>query len=283
MAILLVGVALPACAQPNEKMAQGKIAIGDRSIPEKIMPMPEQSEPKLPVLSIEKSSRVRMGMVQHVAATLYDADGTPFAPDGLEQAKNLKFYIIDRSMSDYQLVEPVQGKKPGEYEFTFGPFTGYDYTVWADVTPKGQSQVSVHAEIPGSKNCAAPCIDAREKYDAMRNGYAFFLSLDSQPVANTSNRIQVEVMDHDGQLIPVSRMSNIEIIGFYANDYGLFHVKPMTVQDGPMQFHAYLAHAGFIRLFATATISGQEIMVPFGIVVSDAGANSDSLMARRNK
>jgi hypothetical protein len=69
--------------------------------------------------------------------TLVTSTGKPVGPADLLVAHTQKLHllIVDPTLTDYQHVHPVPGRRPGEWTFQFAPRFGGLYRLFADFTP----------------------------------------------------------------------------------------------------------------------------------------------------
>jgi len=69
--------------------------------------------------------------------TLVTSTGKPVGPADLlvSHTQKLHLLIVDPTLTDYQHVHPVPGRRPGEWTFEFAPRLGGLYRLFADFTP----------------------------------------------------------------------------------------------------------------------------------------------------
>ena len=69
--------------------------------------------------------------------TLVTSTGKPVGPSDLlvSHTQKLHLLIVDPTLTDYQHVHPVPGRRPGEWSFQFAPRLGGLYRLFADFTP----------------------------------------------------------------------------------------------------------------------------------------------------
>jgi len=99
----------------------------------------------LPVVAVRSpvtmtvTSEAEPAVRQTVQATLtlVTSTGKPVGPADLLVAHTQKLHllIIDPTLTDYQHVHPVPGRRPGEWTFQFVPRLGGLYRLFADFTP----------------------------------------------------------------------------------------------------------------------------------------------------
>jgi hypothetical protein len=223
---------------------------------------------------------VMAGKEQQLTLRLTDKTGAPLPPERLDvvHTQVVHLLILDQSLSDYQHVHPRPGKEQGSYSFSFTPKTGHDYRVWVDMTPKGGQQVYIPVSLKGTAACKTSCVDTKQVLSLRRGGRSFSLSFDRKVRKGIPSMATLSVTDSNGQ--PVKRLEPVmgayaHVVGITETGNGIAHVHPMGEEPAadtdrgcsPLTFHIEPKQAGFLKIWAQLVIDGEEIFVPFGIIV----------------
>ena len=227
--------------------------------------------------SLAPAEALEAGKTTQVVGTLL-RDGKPLTFADLKEVHTRKLHllVIDPSLTDYQHIHPLPGKKPGEYVFDFTPKLAAHYRAWADITPLSGAHAYVRADM-GAPLPAAAHVDKLQSYEASQDGLQLKLSFDMPPQAGKAAMGQV-VITKDGkpftQLEPV--MGAFAHIVAFSEDYqDILHVHPMGKEPqapeerggSVLEFHIEPKVSGFIKLFVQLRIDGKDVFVPFGVDV----------------
>ncbi len=88
-------------------------------------------------MTVTANAEPAAGQTAGAALTLVTSTGKPVGPADLLVAHTQKLHllIVDPTLTDYQHVHPVPGRRPGEWTFQFIPRFGGLYRLFADFTP----------------------------------------------------------------------------------------------------------------------------------------------------
>jgi hypothetical protein len=204
-------------------------------------------------------------------------NGKPLEVDSLKLVHTQKFHllVVDPTLTDYQHIHPQPTATPGSYLFSFTPKLSGGYRAWADITPVGDTQHYVHADLGEVKPAVINKIESRR---AEVGGYIFTLTFDGPINAGGAVMATIFITDNKGQnvgtLEPVMG-AFAHLVGFYDDYQTVLHAHPMgeepkndDARGGPkLMFHLMPEKSGFVKLFAQVKIGGKEIYAPFGITV----------------
>lgn len=191
--------------------------------------------------------------------------------------EKLHLLIIDPTLSDYHHIHPTMDKNKGVFVFDFTPKTNGDYRIWADITPlQTNQQIYVMTDI-GVKAKKTPLINKMVNTVVNLDDYTFTLKLDGEAKAGQAIMGAITVTKNNKPFTELEPVMGAfaHIVGFGEHYNSVLHIHPMgkeptqsTDRGGPtLDFHIEAEQAGFVKLFAQMCIEGQEIFVPFGIMV----------------
>ncbi len=187
--------------------------------------------------------------------------------------EKIHLMVIDPTLTDYYHIHPVIDNKNKDIIFKFSPKKNSSYRIWVDITPIATNkQVLLNAEI-GSSSAQKYSVNKKVKLKSRINPYQFELKLDGQPHAGKPVMATITVTNngkHSSELEPIMG-EFAHLIGFNADYPSMLHIHPMKKNPehngSQLMFHMEPQKAGFVKLFAQFRINGEDIYVPFGIVI----------------
>jgi hypothetical protein len=198
---------------------------------------------------------VMAGKEQQLTLRLTDKSGAPLPPERLDVVHT-------------QVVH-----------FSFTPKTGHDYRVWVDTTPKGAQQVYIPIPLKGTAACQTGCVDTKQVLSLRRGGRSFSLAVDRKLKKGIPSMVTLSITDADGQ--PVKRLEPVmgayaHVVGINETGNAIAHVHPMGEEpaadtdrgSSPLAFHIEPKQPGFLKIWVQLIIDGEEIFVPFGVIVA---------------
>jgi hypothetical protein len=210
------------------------------------------------------------GAEAEVSFALSNSSGASVTRDMLRTVHTQKIHllIVDETLTDYQHVHPGVRLIPGLYSARFTPRTAGNYTVWIDVTPMNGPHQYIPLQLKGDRPCSGPCVNKRLSLNAGAGGLKAVLSFDGPLKAGQAVMGMVEVSRVQGgpvQLDPVMG-AMAHIVGFAEDLSGVVHTHPMD-DSGEIMFHLEPEKPGFVKLFVQLRYAGQDIFLPFGVMV----------------
>ena len=255
-------------AQSSHAMHQGHGGAHHASAPAGLL---KAEVVKAPVLQPGQPAEITLRLLQ-------GDDKTPLPLDAVKEVHTRKIHllIIDPTLTDYHHVHPLPTQVPGEYRFTFTP-QKTAYQIWADVTPLATGKQEYVRAALGQPDAVTAKVDETPRMVATVAGSTFTLALAETPQAGKPVMASITVT-RNGQ--PFRKLEPVmgafaHLVGFAADGQSVMHVHPMGQEPasaadrgGPvLQFHITPEAPGFVKLFAQFLIDGQDVFVPFGVVV----------------
>ncbi|MFJ1269109.1 hypothetical protein ACD661_11110 [Legionella lytica] len=190
--------------------------------------------------------------------------------------KKIHVMVIDPTLTDYYHIHPVRDNKNKDFVFKFTPKKNGSYRIWADITPIATGkQVFINTDIGSSSEKAV--INKEVTLSSKVVPYQFDLQLDGQPRVGKPVMATIRVTK-DGK--PFSQLEPVmgafaHLMGFNADYSSILHIHPMGKEPGndaerggsQLMFHIEAQKAGFVKLFAQFRINGEDVYVPFGIII----------------
>jgi hypothetical protein len=205
-------------------------------------------------------------------------DNKPLTLNDLKtvHTKKIHLMVIDPTLTDYYHIHPVMDSKNKDFVFKFTPKKNGSYRIWVDVTPIAtDEQVFLKKDIGSASE--KNLINEEVKLNSNVNSYQFNLKLDGQPQVGKPVVATITVTK-DGK--PFSQLEPVmgafaHLMGFNADYSSILHIHPMgrepsndTERGGSqLMFHIEPQKAGFVKLFAQFRINGEDVYVPFGLVI----------------
>lgn len=206
-------------------------------------------------------------------------DNKPLTLKDLKTVHTQKVHVmvIDPTLTDYYHIHPVVDNKSKDFVFKFTPKKNGSYRIWADITPiTTGKQVFLNTDIGSSSEKAV--INKEVTLSSSVEPYQFNLQLDGQPQVGKPVMAIITVTK-DGK--PFSQLEPVmgafaHLMGFNADYSSILHIHPMGKEPSndaerggsQLMFHIEAQKAGFVKLFAQFRINGEDVYVPFGIVIS---------------
>lgn len=235
-------------------------------------------------LDVYKISNVN----DHKVVNIKMQEATSHKPVTLDMLKTvhtqkIHLLIIDESLQDFSHKHVTALKTPGEYKFNWKPkHLSSNYLLWADVWPLNtdkQEYVPTRIILVNA-TAAKPQIDRTVIMHSTIDGYNFKLSFSTDKL-HVAEPVIGTIMITDSQGKPITTVEPLmgafaHIVGFSENLNTVTHGHPIgeepinaTDRAGPeLNFHFEPTTIGFVKLFVHLKINGQELYVPFGIVVT---------------
>ncbi len=183
------------------------------------------------------------------------------------------FYVIitDETFSDYHYL-------PASNDFTvsFTPKHSGAHYLWADVTTLQSSTPMLLSATIGK--ASAIKFDSAEFLESAAGDYRFRLKLDKKPSVNRPVTGVISISRTDGQSLAASDAiigEGTHVAGLYTDMRNailmrstmLEHPKKAKANIPAVAFYFTPVREGNMRVFATFTLNGQLVHVPFGITV----------------
>ncbi len=210
--------------------------------------------------------------------------------DELVRMHDAAFYVIitDESFSDYHYL-PVQGmNQQNNFNVSFTPKHAGTHYLWADVTTLETSTPMLLPATIGEEKIPAPA--AQDFMESFAAHYRFTLKLNRKPSVNKPVTGIISISHKDGHPLPPEAIvlgSGTHVAGLYTD------LKNSTLMRSSMlersrktkttipavAFNFTPERAGSMRVFATFTLNGQLVHVPFGITIAPerSGLSLDDL------
>jgi hypothetical protein len=212
--------------------------------------------------------------------TLRTASGKPIGPADLLVAHTEKLHllIVDPTLSDYQHVHPVPGRRNGEWKFTLTPHRAGAYRVFADFTPIA-TQRGLYASADFSVPGTVPTIFQQTNSTVRQRGLLF--TLDVPPVLRAGQpadlRFRIESQGKVKEPVPLQPVMGAfaHLVAFDEARSGFAHLHPMETDLAKppdavlpeLNFKVTIPQSGRYVVWAQVNIGGDEQFVPFWIEV----------------
>ena len=232
---------------------------------------------------------------QNVRATLTLATSTgkPVGPADLlfVHTQKLHLLIVDPTLTDYQHVHPVPGRRPGDWNFPFTPRCGGQYRLFADFTPAAtgrglyaSTDLTVSGPVgPVADRAARPTVGptktdraARPAVDATTvivDGYRFTLTPAAPIRANRPADLALVVTRPDGGRVPLEPIMGAfaHLVAFDEARSGFAHLhpnetdlaRPPDAVAPRLTFKVTIPQAGRYAIWAQVNLGGREVFAPF--------------------
>jgi hypothetical protein len=212
--------------------------------------------------------------------TLRTASGKPIGPADLLVAHTEKLHllVVDPTLTDYQHIHPVPGRRDGEWKFSLTPARAGLYRVFADFTPVATQRglyASVDFTVPGpvAKVMASAYTTWQER------GYKFELVLPPSLHAGqpTVLRFRIESQGALKEPVPLEPVMGAfaHLVAFDEARSGFAHLHPVesdltkppdSVQP-ELSFRLTIPVSGRYVIWAQVKIAGKESFVPYWVDV----------------
>jgi hypothetical protein len=229
-----------------------------------------------------------------VRATLVLATSTgkPVGPADLLVAHTQKLHllIVDPTLTDYQHVHPVPGRRPGEWTFQFAPRFGGLYRLFADFMPAATGRglyASVDLTVSDTGGrvgdlAARPAVGPTKTVDATTiaiDGYRFTLAPAAPLRANRPADLALAVTRFDGGRVPLEPIMGAfaHLVAFDEARSGFAHLhpnetdlaRPPDAVAPQLTFKVTIPRAGRYAVWAQVKLGGQEVFAPFWVDVDN--------------
>jgi hypothetical protein len=244
-------------------------------------------------MSIATAEPASAGREVRATITLKTGSGKPVAPADLivTHTRALHLLIVDPSLTDYQHVHPVPGKKEGEWTFSFQPRGGGAYRVFADFTPAATGRglyASADLKVGGQdlgRNAAHQTMKARtaealggsHQTSVEQEGVVFTLSTDRPARAAQPIDLRFAMSRPDGGSISLEPVMGAfaHLVAFDEARTGFAHLHPAEAdllktpdaKKPTLNFKLTIPRAGRYVVWAQVNLGGRETFVPFELAV----------------
>ncbi len=206
--------------------------------------------------------------------------GNPMTESNLKVArtKRLHFLVIDPSLTEYYHIYPTV-VKDGVWSFDFAPARTHKFRVWADLTRLDTGKQEYAAADIGSYD---PKYKLKTMEKTLNNSanigeYNFTLKLDSELKSGDTTIATITVTKDGAPFTDLKPLMGAfaYAVGFYGDYNSIMHIRPMgkepeniSDKDGPvLHFHIAPSKPGFVKIYVQFNINGQDVYVPFGVMV----------------
>ncbi len=225
--------------------------------------------------SIEAGKQTTLTLIM----TNSDKGNESVRADELVRMHDAAFYVIitDETFSDYHYL-PVQGYgRQNAFSVRFTPKHAGTHYLWADVTTLESSSPALLPAIIGDEKL--PAVAAKDFKESVAGNYRFTLKLDRKPSAKRAMTGIISISRINGAAIEPGSLGlggGTHVAGLYTDlkdsmlmrSVMLERPKKAKATIPAIAFYFTPQRAGTMRVFATFTINGQLVHVPFGITVA---------------
>ena len=224
--------------------------------------------------------------------TLVTSTGKPVGPADLLVAHTQKLHllIVDPTLTDYQHVHPVPGRRPGEWTFQFVPQFDGLYRLFADFTPAAtgrglyaSTDLAVAGPVgPVGDRAARPTVGPTKTDDTtmiVADGYRFTLTPAAPLRANRPADLALFVTRPDGGRVPLEPIMGAfaHLVAFDEARSGFAHLhpnetdlaRPPDAVAPRLTFKVTIPRAGRYAIWAQVKLDGREVFAPFWVEVID--------------
>jgi len=232
-------------------------------------------------LELEALDEPRIGAPCRFRAKISQYDGTPLGADdvALSHTKKIHLLVIDSSLEDYSHVHPVPvPDSPGDWLFSVTPSRGGEYKMFFDFIPiRSPRRVLLTStfQFPGESSSHEPA----ERSKVQLSGYSFSMTSESPSfLSGEDAKLRLEVHDESGKPVAFEPVMGAfaHMVAFDDDRRGFAHLHPgesiQPVDDsedfvGSLTFGFRPPSSGHFRLWAQVRIGGEELFVPFDLIV----------------
>ena len=223
----------------------------------------------------------RLGEPCRFRANITQFDGTPLGADdvALSHTKKIHLLAIDSSLEDYSHVHPVPDPdSPGDWLFSITPSKGGRYKLFFDFIPiRSPRRVLLTSifQFPGESSSP----ESVETFKVDRSGYAFSITSESPSLLSGEDaKLRLEVRDDSGNPVAFEPVMGAfaHLVAFDDDLRGFAHLHPAEnlqplnrAEDflGSLSFGFRPPSSGHFRLWAQVRVGGEEMFVPFDLMV----------------
>ena len=213
--------------------------------------------------------------------TLRTASGKPVAPADLLVAHTRKLHllIVDPTLSDYQHVHPVPGRRAGEWVFTLTPARAGRYRVFADFTPAA-TQRGLYAAADFTVPGPVATVVREPNTTTQVAGFNFTLILPPSFRAGQPAELKFRIESPGREKIPVPLQPVMgafaHLVAFDEARSGFAHLhpietdltKPPDTQRPELNFKVSIPVPGRYVIWAQVNLEGHELFAPFWVEVA---------------
>jgi len=223
--------------------------------------------------------------------TLKTSTGKPVSPEDLLVAHTQKLHllIIDPTLTDYQHVHPLPGRRSGEWLFSFTPSRTGVYRVFADFTPAATARglyaradltVGTESGADATRSSVGDSAAELAAYGAVaaRDGFHFALRANAVSIrAGQTTELAFIISRDDGAPIVLQPVMAAwaHLVAFDKSRSGFAHLHPNEIYptdplDGRalrLNFKVTFPRAGRYVIWAQVNTAGREWFVPFALTV----------------
>ncbi|HWA26177.1 MAG TPA: hypothetical protein VG734_10980 [Lacunisphaera sp.] len=232
------------------------------------------------VMQLEPASAPARDKPVEMTLTLRTASDKPIGPADLMVAHTEKLHllVVDPTLTDYQHIHPVPGRREGEWKFMLTPARSGVYRVFADFTPVATQRglyASADFVVPGT--VAKVITNANTTWQ--ERGYNFELVLPPSLHAGqpTVLKFRIESQGTVKERVPLEPVMGAfaHLVTFDEARSGFAHLHPMDSDlakppdalHPEMSFRLTIPQAGRYVIWAQVKIAGKDIFVPYWIDV----------------
>ena len=234
----------------------------------------------------------------HATLMLATSTGKPVGPADLLVAHTQKLHllIVDPTLTDYQHVHPVPGRRPGEWAFQFTPRFDGLYRLFADFTPAATGRgLYANVDLPVSgragpvgDRAARPTVGpttaggptgTADPMTIVVDGYRFTLTSQALLRANRPADLALSVTRPDGGRVPLEPIMDAfaHLVAFDEARSGFAHLhpnetdlaRPPDAAAPRLTFKVTIPRAGRYAIWAQVKLGGWEVFAPFWVEVKD--------------
>ncbi|MFT3869821.1 MAG: hypothetical protein QM715_15330 [Nibricoccus sp.] len=240
-----------------------------------------------PVAMVFTGDEVFAARSAHLALAMKTATGKPVGPDDLlvVHTQKLHLMIVDPTLTDYQHLHPLAGKKPGEWLVEFTPKRAGLYRAFADFTPAATARgLYASADILVKDSSAVPRANdetptvAGPDGSILREGFRFTLQPRENPMrAGKVLDLTFSVKREDGAAVPLQTIMGAfaHLVAFDQERGGFAHLHPNEIDLAQkpdavrptLSFKVTIPKAGRYVVWAQVNLAGQDTAVPFWLDV----------------
>lgn len=220
------------------------------------------------------------GEAVEMTLTLRTASGKPIGPADLLVAHTEKLHllVVDPTLSDYQHIHPVPGRRNGEWTFALTPARAGLYRVFADFTPIA-TQLGLYASadftVPGS--VATVMNTANTTWQ--ERGYNFELALPASLHAGQPAELKFRIQSPGAvkEPVPLEPVMGAfaHLVTFDEARSGFAHLhpvesdlaKPPDAVRPELSFRLMIPTPGRYVIWAQVKLGGKELFAPFWLDV----------------
>jgi hypothetical protein len=232
------------------------------------------------VLALSSAHEPAVDQPVDFTLTMKTASGKPIAPEDLLVANTQKLHllVVDPTLTDYQHIHPVPGRRPGQWVFTLAPARPGLYRVFADFTPaataRGLYSVAEFT-VPG----AVATVTRSPNTTWQAGGFNFELLV--PPVFRARQpadlRLRIASQGTVRQPVPLQPVMGAfaHLVAFDEARSGFAHLhpketdlaKPPDAFSPELNFKITIPQPGRYVIWGQVNLGGTEVFAPFWVDV----------------